>query len=1017
MVLTPEQWNEVKELFAAALEQPASERSSFLRRAGSEETVVREVERLLSHHTEGPDFAFDPLAHLAAATRTKQEQPTFSAGEILASRFRVIRFLARGGMGEVYEAEDLELHEEVALKTIRPEILSDPHSLERFKREVHLAKKVTHPNICRIFDLFRHATSADASVALVSMELLRGETLAAHLDHVDKMSCEETEPIALQMANGLAAAHEMGILHRDFKPTNVVLIHSTKKTRVVITDFGLALQHGEDVRRSAELTTGGQMGTPAYMSPEQVEGKTLTPASDVYSLGLVLYEMVTGRLPFDEATPLSMAVRRLQQSPPPPRTIVPDLEEKWNELIACCIERLPEKRFTTAEEVAKAIKDDTWHSFAKARGRRIMAFSLCAVFLILGVAGALYYRWRNTRLTDKDTIVLADFTNTTGDPLFDDTLKTALGVSLRQSPFLSVVSDGKVASTLKLMTLPRQTRLTPDVARDICQRAGSKAYVGGSIAAAGDQYLVGLTAVNCRNGDTLAQESATAESKQRVVDALGQAASRLRQKLGESLTTVQKFDVSLSEATTSSLDALKALSLGRQALLEKGEAAALPYHQRAIELDPGFAIGYRSVGADYYGLGEIGRAREYYSKAFQLRERAGERERLYIEMSYYGTVTGELDKALATDLELTRIYSRDPAYTSIGNIYSQQGQYENATEAYRLSLGFTPDSSIPYGNLVISLLALERFDDAEQIIQQAEARNLLDFQLHETVYALAFLRGDASGMAAEQHWFEGKPEENNGLSLASDTEAYAGHLAKARELTKSAVDSAIRDDSKETGSTWLENSALREAAFGEPAAARQLAADGLKLAPASSGNSAETALAFAMSDDAARAEALADDLNKTFPLDTQMQSLWLPAIHAQLALNRKNPAEAIRDLQVTLPIEYGLIIFLANVSCLYPTYIRGEAYLAEGESAAASAEFRKIIDHSGVVWNCWTGALARLGLARANALQAKNSQGADADAARVRAVTAYKDFLTLWKDADPNIPVLKQAKAEYARLK
>jgi tetratricopeptide (TPR) repeat protein len=423
------------------------------------------------------------------------------------------------------------------------------------------------------------------------------------------------------------------------------------------------------------------------------------------------------------------------------------------------------------------------------------------------------------------------------------------------------------------------------------------------------------------------------------------------------------------------------------------------------------------VGNDYFTMGELGRASEYFSKAFELREHASEREKLAITGRYYDTVTGELDKAAQTHQELVENYPRDyRAHLDLGNVYSEQGQYDKAGEAYRSALRLAPDRVAAYGNLLNNLLALQRFDEARQTIEQAQSRKLDDLVFRNALYALAFLRGDSSAMAEQEQWFAGKPEENFGLSLASDTEAYAGHLGKARELTKRSVDSAIRADSKESGAISLENSALREAAFGNMTDAKQAAAEGLKLVPTSQSVEVEAALAFAMAGDAARAESLAQDLNKRHPLDTQTQSLWLPAIHAQMTLNRKDSASALNSLQAASGIELGQIQFVANISCLYPTYIRGEAYLAAGQGTAAAAEFQKILNHSGIVWNCWTGALAHLSVARANALQARSLQGADADAARVRALAAYKEFLALWKDADPDILILKQAKAEYAKL-
>jgi DNA-binding winged helix-turn-helix (wHTH) protein/tetratricopeptide (TPR) repeat protein len=650
---------------------------------------------------------------------------------------------------------------------------------------------------------------------------------------------------------------------------------------------------------------------------------------------------------------------------------------------------------------------------------KLSKIAVPVLLLLLLVSGGLYYRAHqpSKRLTAKDTIVLIDFVNSTGDAIFDDTLKTALNVSLQQSPFLNILSDSEIAKTLQLMTRPAGKKLTPDLARELCQRSGCKAYIAGSIGSLGSEYVLGLRAVNCQNGDTLTQELATAASKEKVLDALDRAASKLRTELGESLATVQQFDVPLEQATTSSLEALKAFSLGRKAFNEKGPAAALPYYERAVALDPNFAIGYWAVGLDYGDLSEVGRASEYLTKAFQLRERASEREKLAITANYYSNVTGELDKAAQAFRETIGSYPRESgAYVDLGILFALRGQYEKAEEVARQAVRLAPDQVNGYENAANFAIALQRFGEARQIVREAQARKMDDFVMHSAVYALAFLAADSAAMADQQQWFAGQPEENFGLALASDTEAYGGHLGKSRELTKRAVDSAVRAESKESGAIWMANAALHHAAYGNAAEARRVAAEALKLAPTSQGVESESALALAMASDTARAESLAQDLGKRFPLDTQMQSLWLPAIRAQLALVDKNPAQALHTLQTDMSIELGQIPFVANISCLYPVYVRGEAYLAAGQGGAAAAEFQKILDHSGIVWNCWTGALARLGVARANALQSRTSQGAGADAARVRALAAYNDFLTLWKDADPDIPILKEAKAEYAKL-
>ena len=897
---------------------------------------------------------------------------------------------------------------------------------------------MNHAHICTI-----HEIDEVDGRSFIAMELLEGQTLR-HKIARKPMEIKTVLDLGIQIADALDTAHSKGIVHRDIKPANIFV---TNRVQAKILDFGLAKLtlkpesfdlNAATTASEEDLTSpGSALGTIAYMSPEQVRGEELDARTDLFSFGAVLYEMCTGTLPFRGDTTGAIFDSILNRAPVPSVRINPDTPPKLEDIIHKCLEKDRNLRFQYASEMRadlQRLKRDIESgnsptassgtvavAEAPSAGRgKLWKIALPVLVVSSLLGGFLYYRSRHqasARLTEKDTIVLADFANSTGDVVFDDTLKTALSVALNQSPFLNVLSENKVAATLKLMSRPAATKLTPEVARELCQRAGSKAYIAGAIASLGSQYVLGLQAVNCQSGDPLAQEQVAASSKEKVLDAVGEAASKLRGELGESLATVQKFDVPLVEATTASLEALKAFSLGRKAANEKGPAAALPYHQRAIQLDSHFAMGYDAVGNDYYSLGELERASEYFTKAFKLQERASEREKLLISAAYYSIVTGELEKAAQTYQECIDSYPRDyRAHGNLGIVYDAQGQYEKSRDVYHESLRLEPDNVISYENLAHSLLALQRFDEARETIQQAG--KLDSDALHNALYALAFLGRDSPAMAKQQQWFAGQPDvENSGLSLASDTEAFGGHLGKARELTKRSVDSAIRADSKETGAIWQENAALREAAFGNAAEAKRGAAAGLKLAPASQGVENEAALAFAMAGDTARAESLAQDLNKRFPLDTQMQSLWLPAIRAQLALNRKNPPVVLNTLQVAaLPIELGAISFINQVSCLYPTYIRGQAYLAAGQGTQAAAEFQKILDHSGIVWNCWTGALAHLGVARANALQAKTSQGADTDAARVRALAAYKDFLTLWKDADPDIPILKQAKAEYARL-
>ena len=952
--MTSERFQQIEELYHAARAKTGEERAALLAQADPE--LRREVESLLAQ----PDSAkFLDRPALENATELGDTTVTVLTAGACLGPYRIESKLGEGGMGEVFRAVDTRLGRAVAVKTAHERFSA------RFEREARAISSLNHPHICTLYDVGPN---------YLVMELVEGETIAARLKR-GPLAMKTALLYASQIVAALAEAHGKGVIHRDLKPGNIMIA----KSGVKVLDFGLAKSEQDESVTISRMV----MGTPAYMAPEQRDGKPAGARTDIYSFGCVLHEMLTGGRV--GAHRKRIGSRRLEK------------------IINRCLEEDPVLRWQSAAELERELR--------KTAASTVPWKMVAAAAAILAVFAAAYaYFHRSPRLTDKDTIVLADFDNKTGDPVFDDTLRQGLSVELQQSPFLSLVPDQQVRQTLALMGQPKDARLTPEIAQQVCERTGSAAVLESSIASLGSQYVLRLRAQNCNTGKILDEEQIQAARREDVLNSLSLIAQKFRTRAGESLATVEKHSMPLAEATTPSLEALKAYSTGNKVNLSSGSAAAIPFFRRAVEIDPEFAMAHAYLGLLYSTMGESVLSAESTTKAWQLRDRASDREKFFIDFSYDRQVTGNLEKAYQT-LELwLQTYPRGeqprPQGLLAGLSGAGTGRFERAIEASKKEIADEPDSYASYS--VGSYYFLDRFPEAESTVQRASERKLENPGWLVMRYNIAMLKGDRDQMdrvvalAKGKHGGEHRLAHAQALALAR-----SGRLHAARQSSNGAVDLALQEGAREEAASYRAARAVWEAICGNADEAKR---DAVAARGVSQGRDVVYAagLALALSRDSSRSEALAGDLEKRFPEDTFVRFTYVPILRALTALRRGKPADSVERLQDALRYELAAngLNFNHYLGGLYSAYVRGEALLAMHQYTEAVAEFQKILNHRGLVGLDPIGALAHLQLGRTFTKSGDNT----------KAKAAYQDFLTLWKDADRDVPILKEAKAEYAKL-
>ena len=1052
--MTPQQYERLTELFHAALEIARAERAAFVDQVSDGDADLgRELESLLAAHEQRAGCTEKPPDDIAAgmylAQNNDDEVSPSLAPKSRLDRYEICSLLAKGGMGEVYLAEDMRLHRKVALKILPAEVAANQDRMRRFQQEAQAAAALNHPNIAHIYEI-----DSAAGVNFIAMEFVDGVTLRAKI-HGEHTELRKLLKYLQQVAEGLSKAHAAGIVHRDLKPENIMI---TRDDYAKILDFGLAklieperplgaLHSGADgssevatAIMAQQSLTGMVMGTAGYMSPEQAQGKVkeIDQRSDIFSFGCILFEAVTGYKPF-EGQDLLDSLHNIVHAPTPQiKERNPNAPNELQRILRRCLAKDPEERYQTIKDVAHELKEvrqgmagpaeihttgalsvgteisgrpTTDQSAAPTSSveylvnqikshKRSAAIAL-AVVVIVAASLAYFFYFRHNRapvLSEQDTILIADFDNKTGEEIFDDTLKQGLAVQLEESPFLNLFADTRVRETLKLMNRSPDARVTTEIGREICQRQGIKALIVGSIAPLGGLYVLTLTAINSTSGEVIAREQEPAEGREQVLKALSQAAIRLREKLGESLNSIQRF-AAPKEATTSSLEALKAYSQA-QLLHNRGQwSAAIRYFKRAVEIDPNFVTAYGAMAFSYANTGQMELAAQSAEKAYALRDRVSEVEQLAILDSYYGFVTGEIEKRIENAELRKTLYPRKAGpYMHLSISYLQIGQFEKVIPEASETLRLVPKSIIAYGQLGNAFTGLNRFAEAREIFERGLQQSPDHTPFHGRLYLLSFVAGDTAAMQQQLDWAKGKPDEHVTLDWQIGPASFAGQWRRAQDLSRGSIDDALRRDAKQVAAENLAEAALRGAAFHQCTQGKAAAMQALALEHNPS-TTTRVALAMALCGEASQSSRLIDELVRRHSQDTRINGLWAPTIRAAIELQRGQAQAAVDLLEGAKRYEAA--------AEFWPQYLRGQAYLKLGRGAEAAVEFQKILDHRGQSPVSVLYPLAQLGLARAASISGDTS----------KARQAYQDFFALWKDADPDLPVLIEAKKEYEKLK